>query len=185
MSESDTVPAEDRSVTSVVEVAVGPGTAFDAFTDELDLWWVRGPINHHAGGRVLAMRCEPGVGGRLLEVYDDNTGEALELAKITTWEPGRRLAWHSSIDDVEIEVSFDASPAGTTVRVVARIPAEGEDRGGTSWVRVVPKWFGPWCARRNYADREVHDLAPGPWNLLRSTGCRSPVARQSVRLRVA
>ena len=159
MSESDTVPAEDRSVTSVVEVAVGPGTAFDAFTDELDLWWVRGPINHHAGGRVLAMRCEPGVGGRLLEVYDDNTGEALELAKVTTWEPGRRLAWHSSIDEVEIEVSFDASPAGTTVRVVARIPAEGEDRGGTSWVRVVPKWFGPWCARRGYADREVHDLA--------------------------
>ena len=159
MSESDTVPAEDRSVTSVVEVAVGPGTAFDAFTDELDLWWVRGPINHHAGGRVLAMRCEPGVGGRLLEVYDDNTGEALELARITTWEPGRRLAWHSSIDEVEIEVSFDASLAGTTVRVVARIPAEGEDRGGTSWVRVVPKWFGPWCARRGYADREVHDVA--------------------------
>jgi uncharacterized protein YndB with AHSA1/START domain len=93
MSESEKAPAEARSVTSVVEVAVEPRTAFEAFTDELDLWWVRGPINHHAGGRVLAMRCEPGVGGRLLEVYDDNTGEALELAKITTWEPGRRLAW--------------------------------------------------------------------------------------------
>jgi uncharacterized glyoxalase superfamily protein PhnB len=159
MSDSHEVPAEERTVTSVVEVAVEPHAAFVAFTDELDLWWVRGPINHHAGGRVLAMRCEPGVGGRLLEVYDDTTGDALELARITTWEPGRRLAWRSSIDDVEIDVSFDASPAGTTVRVIARIPADGEDRGGTSWVRVVPKWFEPWCARRDHADREVHDLA--------------------------
>lgn len=57
-------------VSSEVEVAVDPDTAFVAFTEELDLWWVRGPINHHAAGRCLAMRCEPGVGGRLLEVYD-------------------------------------------------------------------------------------------------------------------
>lgn len=62
------VPAE-RSVSSSVEVAVDPATAFLAFTDELDLWWVRGPINHHAGGRVTAMRCEPGIGGRLLEQH--------------------------------------------------------------------------------------------------------------------
>jgi uncharacterized glyoxalase superfamily protein PhnB/uncharacterized protein YndB with AHSA1/START domain len=157
MSESEKAPAEDRSVTSVVEVAVEPETAFEAFTDELDLWWVRGAIKHFAGGRVLAMRCEPGVGGRLLEVYD--TGDALELARITTWEPRRRLSWQSSIDDVEIEVSFDPSPGGTTVRVIARIPAEGQDRGGTSWVRVVPKWFGPWCAKRDRAPHEVRDLA--------------------------
>jgi hypothetical protein len=51
------------------EVAVDPDTAFTAFTAELDLWWVRGPISHFAGGRAAAMRCEPGVGGRLLEVY--------------------------------------------------------------------------------------------------------------------
>ena len=67
MSESDRMPAEDRSVTSVVDVAIEPETAFRAFTEELDLWWVRGPINHHAGGRVLAMRCEPGVGGRAVD----------------------------------------------------------------------------------------------------------------------
>lgn len=39
------------------------------FTDELDLWWVRARINHFSGGRMRAMRCEPEVGGRLLEVY--------------------------------------------------------------------------------------------------------------------
>ena len=61
----------DTMVSSEVEVAVDPDIAFTAFTSELDLWWVRGPINHFAGGRALAMRCEPGVGGRLLEVYED------------------------------------------------------------------------------------------------------------------
>ncbi len=151
--------SEDRSVTSMVEVAVDPETAFLAFTEELDLWWVRGPINHHAGGRVLAMRCEPGPGGRLLEVYDDATGDALELARITAWEPGKRLAWTSSIDDVRTEVHFEQSDVGTVVRVVALVPADGQDRGGTSWVRVVPKWFGPWCARRDSAPHEVRDLA--------------------------
>ena len=47
-------------------------------------------------GRALAMRCETGVGGRLLEVYDDASGDTLELARITAWEPGRRLGWRSS-----------------------------------------------------------------------------------------
>lgn len=149
----------DRSVSSVVEVAVDPDTAFSAFTQELDLWWVRGPINHHAGGRVLAMRCEPGVGGRLLEVYDDANGDALELARITVWEPGSRLVWVSSLDDVHTEVRFEPSEVGTVVSVVAWIPADGQDRGGTAWVRVVPKWFGPWCARRDHVSHEVRDLA--------------------------
>ena len=151
--------AADASVTSSVEVPVDRETAFVAFTDELDLWWVRGPINHHAAGRVVAMRCEPGVGGRLLEVYDDTTGEALELARITAWEPGKRLAWRSSIDDVETEVRFEPSAAGTRVRVIASLPVAGRDHGGTAWVRVVPKWFGPWCTRRDDAPRSVQDLA--------------------------
>jgi uncharacterized glyoxalase superfamily protein PhnB len=149
----------DSAVSTQVEVAVDPETAFTVFTEELDLWWVRGPINHHAGGRILAMRCEPGVGGRLLEVYDDTTGDALELARITEWEPGRRLAWTSSIDDVRTTVHFAPSNAGTLVRVVAVVPPGGQDRGGTSWTRVVPKWFGPWCARRDQVPHEVRDLA--------------------------
>ncbi len=149
----------DTTVSSAVEVAVDPDTAFAAFTSELDLWWVRGPINHHAAGRALAMRCEPGVGGRLLEVYDDAAGDALELARITVWEPGKRLAWQSSIDDVSTDITFEPCGAGCVVRVQASIPADGQDRGGTSWVRVTPKWFGPWCARRDRAPREVHDLA--------------------------
>ena len=95
-------------VSSEVEVGVDPGVAFMAFTEELDLWWVRGPINHWAGGRVVAMRCEPGVGGRLLAVYED---DALELGRITAWEPGRRLAWRSSVDDVNSSHAYGMAPS--------------------------------------------------------------------------
>jgi uncharacterized glyoxalase superfamily protein PhnB len=156
---TDTQGTGERSISSEVRVPTDPDTTFVAFTEELDLWWVRGPINHWAAGKMLALRCEPGVGGRLLEVYDDATNEALELARITAWEPGRRLAWRSSVDDVETEVTFEAAGSFTTVRVVARIPSGGTDRGGTSWTRVVPKWFGPWCQRRDNAPRQVRDLA--------------------------
>jgi hypothetical protein len=57
--------SEARSRSSMVEVAANPLTAFTAFTDELDLWWVRGPINAYDSGRLVEMRCEPGVGGRI------------------------------------------------------------------------------------------------------------------------
>ena len=56
------------------------------------------------------MRCEPGVGGRLLEIYDETAGDVLKLARIMAWEPGQRLAWRSSIDDVAIEVVFELYP---------------------------------------------------------------------------
>lgn len=150
---------DDRSVSSSVEVAVDSDTAFAAFTDEVDLWWVRGPINHFDAGRLRAMRIEPGVGGRLVEIYDESTGDELELARVTDWQPGRRVAWRSSIDDVRTEVSFEPSESGTVVRVTATIPSGGRDTGGTAWVRVVPKWFGPWCAVRDRQPHEVVDLA--------------------------
>lgn len=148
---------EARSVSSEVEVAVDPHTAFMAFTDEIDLWWQRGPINFYDAARAVEMRCEPGVGGRLLEIYDEAAGDVLECARITAWEPGERLAWRSSLDDVDVEVTFGPTPGGTRVRVEARVPAGGEDRGGTAMVRVAPAWFGRWCARRGDALREVRD----------------------------
>ena len=147
-----------RSVGAEVDVAVDAETAFMAFTDEMDLWWVRGPINFYDAARAVARRCEPGVGGRLLEVYDDATGDALELGRITVWEPGEHLAWQSSVDDVYIDVLFQPNYQGTTVRVEAHVPPEGSDRGGTSWVRVGPWWFGAWCARRETAPREPAEL---------------------------
>jgi hypothetical protein len=96
----------------------------------MNLWWVRGPINFFDSARAVAKVCEPGVGGRILEVYDAATGEGLEVARITAWHPGERLAWRSSVDDVEVEVRFEPTASGTLVRVLAAIPSGGADRGG-------------------------------------------------------
>lgn len=150
-----------RTVSSEVEVTVDPATAFAAFTEEIDLWWQRGPINFWSdAGRVVEIRCEPGVGGRIMEVLDDRSAATvLERARITSWEPGARLAWSSSVDDVETEVTFRAVAGGTLVRVEHVVPAGGEDRGGTSWSRVVPGWFGAWVAKRDRVPHEQIDLA--------------------------
>ena len=145
-----------RTRASKVEVPADPHVAFTAFTEELDLWWVRGPINSWDSARVVEMRCEPGVGGRILEVYAD---DALELARITVWEPGSRLTWKSSLDDVTVDVSFEACAGGTLVRLEAEIPERGEDRGGSSFVRVAPAWFGRWMERRETSPHELRDLA--------------------------
>jgi len=142
-----------RTVSSEVTVGVDPATAFSIFTDEMDLWWVRGPINFHDAARAIGMRCEPGVGGRLLELYSTDASDALELGRITTWQPGELLAWQSGVDDVSVAVRFQAVADGTKVTVTATVPAGGADRGGTAWVRVVPRWLGAWCARRDTARR--------------------------------
>jgi uncharacterized glyoxalase superfamily protein PhnB len=145
--------AQPRTVASEVTVSVDPKTAFTVFTDEIDLWWVRGPINFWNGARAIGMRCEPGIGGRLLELYSEDGTDALELGRITRWQPGELLAWDSSVDDVAIEVRFEPVSGGTRVSVTATIPADGADQGGTAWVRVVPRWLGKWCARRDAAPR--------------------------------
>jgi uncharacterized glyoxalase superfamily protein PhnB len=147
-----------RSVSSSVTVRVSPQVAFTAFTGEMDLWWVRGPINFFDAARAVGMVCEQEVGGRILEMYGPDPADALEIARITAWQPGERLAWRSSLDDVVVEVTFAPAAGGTTVQVLATVPAGGQDRGGTFWQRVVPDWFGAWCARRDTAPREPEEV---------------------------
>src|SRR4051812_1455518 len=150
-----------QSISSEVEVPVQPDTAFRVFTEEMDLWWVRGPNNFFSDGhRVVEVRCEPGVGGRIMEVRDSpDSDDVFVRAIITAWEPPDRLCWDSAQDDVATEVSFTATGSGTLVRVVHTIPPGGEDRGGTAWSRVVPKWFGDWVSRRERVPHEVVDVS--------------------------
>ena len=151
---------QPTAVSSEVEVATDPATAFHAFTEEMDLWWMRGPINFWSEAhRVVAVRCEPGVGGRIVEVLDRSDGDVLVRATITTWEPPTRLGWDSPVDDVVTEVSFTPTERGTLVQVLHTIPVGGDDRGGTAWSRVVPRWFGDWMLRRDTVPHEVVDVA--------------------------
>jgi uncharacterized glyoxalase superfamily protein PhnB len=146
--------ADARTVASSVEVSVDPDTAFRVFTEELDCWWLQGPINFFDSTRAYGKRMEPGVGGRLLEVYDPASGEGLEVGRLTSWEPGVRLAWTSSVDDVSTVVTFRKVDGGTVVRVEATVPAGAADHGGSAWVRVVPAWLPRWTAVRDQVPHE-------------------------------
>jgi uncharacterized glyoxalase superfamily protein PhnB len=150
----------EKSATASVKVSVDPSSAFTAFTDEIDSWWVRGPINFFDSARAVAMRIEPGVGGRVLEVYDDERGEALELGRITVWEPGAQLAYRSSVDDTEVDVRFEAVDDGTRVRVTQTLVPGGE-RAFYFWPNVL-RWLVPWCDRADGAARgEIARLSIG------------------------
>jgi uncharacterized glyoxalase superfamily protein PhnB len=147
----------DDAATATVEVPLAPDAAFAAFTDEIDMWWVRGPINFFDSSRAIAMRIEPGVGGRVLEVYDDKDGNALELGEITVWEPGARLTYRSLVDDTEVDVRFDAVEGGTRVRVTQTL-LPGGTRALSFWPTVL-RWFGEWCAQPEEARDGRRELA--------------------------
>jgi uncharacterized glyoxalase superfamily protein PhnB len=147
-----------RSITTSVDVPVDPDTAFKVFTEELGCWWRQGPINFFDSSRAFEMRMEHGVGGRIVEVYDD-AGDGLEVARLTAWEPGERLEWTSSLDDVRTEIRFRKATDGTTVEVTATIEEGGTDNGGTAWTRVVPAWLGSWIGRRDHVARVPEQLA--------------------------
>jgi uncharacterized glyoxalase superfamily protein PhnB len=139
----------DQSATATVKVAVDPLSAFTAFTDEIDSWWVRGPINFFDAARAVAMRIEPGVGGRVLEIYDDAQGDVLELGQIMVWEPGVQLTYRSLVDDTEVDVRFDAAENGTRVRVTQKLLPGGE-QAFLFWPNVL-RWLATWYDGRDGA----------------------------------
>jgi uncharacterized glyoxalase superfamily protein PhnB len=145
----------ESSASAAVTVAVDPTSAFAAFTDEIDSWWVRGPINFFDSARAVAMRIERGVGGRVLEVYDG--GDALELGRITVWEPGVQLTYRSLVDDTEVDVRFDAVADGTRVRVTQTLLPGGE-RAFYFWPNVL-RWLVPWCEERDGARAAPREIA--------------------------
>jgi uncharacterized glyoxalase superfamily protein PhnB len=147
----------ERSASAAVEVAVDPMSAFTAFTGEIDSWWVRGPINFFDSGRAVAMRIEPGVGGRVLEIYDEARGDALELGRITVWKPGVQLVYRSLVDDTEVDVRFDAIEGGTRVRVAQTLLPGGE-RAFFFWPNVL-RWLVPWCDERDGARPGRREIA--------------------------
>ncbi len=140
-----------QSASASVEVGTDPAMAFRIFTDEIDLWWVRGPINFFDASRAVGMQIEPGVGGRILEVYRSSNADedVLELGRITVWEPGSLLAYRSSVDDTETEIRFEAFDGGTRVSVEQAL-VHGGEKAFYFWPNVIP-WFVAWSARRDSA----------------------------------
>jgi hypothetical protein len=128
-----------------IDVHVEPATAFEVFTDEIDAWYKRDRHTFYAPDRAIAIRFEPRVGGRLIEVYDAATGDGREMGRVTVWEPGRRLAFVDG-RDTEVDVTFVPSAAGSTRvtlehRGFERLPDhEAEQHARYGWRLLVP-WY--------------------------------------------
>lgn len=137
-----------RSVSASVDVSADALTAFRLFVEEIDQWWVRGRSNFYDSARAVGMRIEPGVGGRYLEEYDDGT--ALEIGRITVWDPGQRLVYQSSLDDTEVEVRFVPTATGTRVALVQRLILGGQSaQFYTGWPNILG-WFADFVVRAKH-----------------------------------
>ena len=139
-----------------VSVATDPATAFRIFTEETELWWRKGPQYRVSGRNPGTLAFEPGLGGRLFEQFDTNSGtKVVVTGKITVWEPGARLAfeWRGANFAAEevtlVEVLFRASGSGTRVTVRhsgwASLRTDHPARHGLDtegFLRMLGMWWG-------------------------------------------
>lgn len=151
-----------------VAVAVPPSEAFRVFTEEIELWWRRGPRFRAAGNRRGIIRLEPGVGGRLFESFDGEHGpRVVQTGEVTCWEPPSRLVlqWRNvnfaPEERTEVEVRFAQARSGTEVTVIHRgwstIRPDHPARHGQAveaFVRMNGMWWGDlMTALRVHAER--------------------------------
>jgi len=108
--------AEVARVTTYV--AVAPMDAFEVFTEEVDLWWRRGP-RFRGGGPDSELAFEEDDRGRRL--VERGQQGAFEIGRVKVWEPGKRLVLDYRLsnfaagESTTVEVRFEAFAAGTRV----------------------------------------------------------------------
>ena len=114
--------AETARVTTFVSVS--PQDAFAAFTEQIDLWWRRGPRYRMLRGDDSVLHFERDrTGRRLIERLGE---QVFEIGRVLHWEPGRRLVFEwkapnfAPDDCTEVEVRFETSGKGTRVTLEHR-----------------------------------------------------------------
>jgi uncharacterized protein YndB with AHSA1/START domain len=157
----------DDCVTVTTRVALDPATAFAVFTEEVDAWWRHGPRFRPGHGRKGVMRFEPGVGGRLLEIYDESRDDAFELGRVTVWEPGALLVFDFRARNfapgqiTQVEIRFEPEAGGTRITLEHRgwagIPADHPARHGLEGAAFTAMmglfWADLLVAARAYAEK--------------------------------
>ena len=151
-----------------IAVPVQPLEAFRLFTQEIDLWWRRGPV--YRTGKNNSLRLEPELGGRFLDV-DASSGLAREIGRVQVWEPGERLQleWRASNfqagEVTYIEVRFTSEQSGTRVAVRHfgwdALPADHpvrHDQQGAAFVRFQSRWWADLLtALQRYAGQAANE----------------------------
>lgn len=135
-----------------LRVPADPSRAFDAFTQEIALWWEPSGLFEITPRGDGKLAFEPGVGGRLFTTFAD--GKEFEIGRIQVWEPGKRLVfqWRQANfrpeQSTEVEVCFKAVGAETRVSIEHRawdtIPKEHVARHGfpeQATLQHVARWW--------------------------------------------
>lgn len=147
-------PGDQVRVSVLVELPLEE--TFRVFTEEIDLWWRRGPRYRASGSSRGVVHLEARLGGRLYESIEAEADmRVVETGRITAWEPPARVVfdWRASNfapdETTEVEVTFEASRSGTLVTVVHRgwsaIRPDHPARHGlevVAFVRMLGLWWG-------------------------------------------
>jgi uncharacterized protein YndB with AHSA1/START domain len=107
-----------------VRVPADPARAFEAFTQEIALWWRPSTLFQITPRGDGTLAFEPGEGGRLYTTLAN--GKQYEIGRIKVWEPGARLvfSWRQATftpeQSTEVEVRFEAVGEETRVSIEHR-----------------------------------------------------------------
>ncbi len=156
-------------VTISMVVEVDPADAFAVFTNEIGRWWKPHYQNRFRADRSGRMHFESGVGGRLLETYEDAPDAPFEVGRILVWEPGRRLVFDWKLESffapeqvTEVEVCFEAIADGTRITLEHRgwdaVPKNHPARHGLGdeqfWIMKGAWWRDLLRAAKTYAEKK-------------------------------
>ncbi|MBS0447835.1 MAG: SRPBCC domain-containing protein [Proteobacteria bacterium] len=160
-------PGDQATVT--VALAVTPARAFELFTEDIDIWWRRGPRFRSSASVRGMLFIEPGPGGRIFESEGDGAHETVfEIGRVSVWEPPHRLvfSWRAvnfaPDEATEVEALFEPGASGGTRLTVthrgwSRIRLDHPVRHGhaeAKFIRVTALWWADlMTALREYATR--------------------------------
>ena len=105
-----------------ITVRLPPQGAFDAFVQQMDLWWPRRGVFPYSfapeSTRPLHIRFEPQLGGRYYETFLDES--EYEIGRVTAWAPPERLGytWRDPAWRGETRITLSFAAEGDGARVV-------------------------------------------------------------------
>lgn len=121
-----------------LRIEAPPQAVFDAFTQDIALWWRPNPLFQLTPRGDGTLAFEGGEGGRLVTTLTN--GKTFEIGRITAWAPPHHLAftWRQASFAPEhqtyVEVRFEAAGKATRVSITHRgwdaIPPEHAARHG-------------------------------------------------------
>jgi uncharacterized protein YndB with AHSA1/START domain len=141
-----------------IRIDAAPDVVFDAFTQDIALWWRHEDFFRFTPRSPGVLSFEPpdadGQNGRLVETLP--RGQVFEIGQVHIWERGVRLliGWRQATfgpdQETEVEVRFEPAAGGTRVTVEHRgwdaIPQPHVARHGLPLARFLERQGRQWRA---------------------------------------